>query len=63
MDTTEEEWNKIIDTNLKGAFLFTKAVLPNMIENKFGDVIVNVSSGAGKYVLQTYLHIVQANLV
>jgi 3-oxoacyl-[acyl-carrier protein] reductase len=49
MDTTEEEWNKIIDTNLKGAFLFTKEVLPNMIENKFGGVIVNVSSGARKY--------------
>jgi 3-oxoacyl-[acyl-carrier protein] reductase len=49
MDTTEEEWNKTTDTNLKGAFLFTKEVLPYMIENKFGGVIVNVSSGAGKY--------------
>ena len=34
MDTTEEEWNKTIDTNLKGVFLFTKEVLPYMIENK-----------------------------
>jgi 3-oxoacyl-[acyl-carrier protein] reductase len=47
MDTTEEEWNKTIDTNLKGVFLFTKEVLSYMIENKSG-VIVNVSSGAGK---------------
>ena len=47
MDTTEEEWNKTIDTNLKGVFLFTKEVLPYMIGNKSG-VIVNVSSGAGK---------------
>ena len=47
MDTTEEEWNKTIDTNLKGVFLFTKEVLPYMIENKSG-VVVNVSSGAGK---------------
>jgi 3-oxoacyl-[acyl-carrier protein] reductase len=47
MDTTEEEWNKTIDTNLNGVFLFTKEVLPYMIENKSG-VIVNVSSGAGK---------------
>lgn len=45
MDTTEEEWDK---TNLKGVFLFTKEVLPYMIENKSG-VIINVSSGAGKY--------------
>jgi 3-oxoacyl-[acyl-carrier protein] reductase len=48
MDTTEEEWDKTIDTNLKGVFLFTKEVLPYMIENKSG-VIINVSSGAGKY--------------
>ena len=48
MDTTEEEWNKTIETNLKGVFLFTKEVLPYMIENKSG-VIINVSSGAGKY--------------
>jgi 3-oxoacyl-[acyl-carrier protein] reductase len=48
MDTTEEEWDKIIDTNLKGVFLFTKEVLPYMSENKSG-VIINVSSGAGKY--------------
>ncbi len=47
MDTTDEEWNKTIDTNLKGIFLFIKEVLPYMIENKSG-VIVNVSSGAGK---------------
>src|SRR5215211_754389 len=49
MDTTEEEWNKTIDINLKGSFLFIKEVLPYMIENKSGGVIVNVSSGAGKY--------------
>lgn len=49
MDTTEEEWNKTIATNLKGSFLFTKEVLPYMIKNKSGGVIVNVSSGAGKY--------------
>ena len=48
MDTTEDEWEKTIDTNLKGVFLFTKEVLPYMIENKSG-VIINVSSGAGKY--------------
>jgi NAD(P)-dependent dehydrogenase (short-subunit alcohol dehydrogenase family) len=63
LDTTEEEWNKTIDTNLKGVFLFTKEVLPHMIENKSDSIIINVSSGAGKHVLQTYLHIVQANLV
>jgi 3-oxoacyl-[acyl-carrier protein] reductase len=47
IDTSEEEWNKTINTNLKGAFLFTKAVLPYMIAKKSG-VIINVNSGAGK---------------
>ena len=47
VDTSEEEWNQTIDTNLKGAFLFTKAVLPHMIKRNSG-VILNVNSGAGK---------------
>ena len=46
-DTSEEEWDQTINTNLKGAFLFTKAVLPYMIRKKSG-VILNLNSGAGK---------------
>jgi 3-oxoacyl-[acyl-carrier protein] reductase len=48
IDTTEEEWDKTIDINLKGVFLFTKEVLSHMIKNKSSGVIVNVSSSAGK---------------
>jgi 3-oxoacyl-[acyl-carrier protein] reductase len=48
INTTEEEWNKTIDTNLKGSFLFIKELLPYMIRNKSGGIIINVSSGAGK---------------
>lgn len=48
MDTIAEEGNNTIDTNLKGIFLFTKEVLPYMLENKSGSIIINVSSGAGK---------------
>ena len=48
MDTTEEEWDNTIDTNLKGIFLFTKEVLLYMLENKSDSIIINVSSGAGK---------------
>jgi NAD(P)-dependent dehydrogenase (short-subunit alcohol dehydrogenase family) len=40
------DWAQTVDTNLKGAFLFTKAVLPYMIQRTSG-VIVNVNSGAG----------------
>ena len=47
IDTTEEQWDSTLDINLKGAFLFCKAIVPHMIENNCG-VIINVSSGAGK---------------
>jgi 3-oxoacyl-[acyl-carrier protein] reductase len=47
VDTSEKEWDQTINTNLKGAFLVTKAVLPFMIARKSG-VIINVNSGAGK---------------
>src|SRR5215211_5481619 len=47
LDTTEKEWDETLDSNLKSAFLCSKAVLPYMIRNNSG-TIVNVSSGAGK---------------
>ena len=40
-------WNKVMETNLRGAMWLTQLVLPRMIEQDFGD-IVNVSSQAGK---------------
>jgi len=46
LDVTEEEWDKTIDTNLKGLFYFSKAVLPIMIKQRSGK-IVSVSSNAG----------------
>jgi 3-oxoacyl-[acyl-carrier protein] reductase len=47
IDTSEEEWDQTINTNLKGIFIFAKAVLPYMISKNSG-VIINVNSGAGK---------------
>jgi 3-oxoacyl-[acyl-carrier protein] reductase len=47
LDTSEDEWDQTIDTNLKGAFLLAKAVLPHMIQRNSG-VILNVNSGAGE---------------
>ena len=46
-DTTEEDWDSIMTTNLKGTFLVNKAVLPQMQAQKYGR-IVNFSSMAGK---------------
>jgi NAD(P)-dependent dehydrogenase (short-subunit alcohol dehydrogenase family) len=47
VDTTEQEWDQTLDSNLKSAFLCSRAVLPYMLKQNSG-VIVNVSSGAGK---------------
>lgn len=40
---TEEDWNRSFNTNVKGAFLVCKYVVPLMMQNKYGK-IVNVSS-------------------
>jgi NADP-dependent 3-hydroxy acid dehydrogenase YdfG len=45
---TEDGWDKVLDTNLRGVMRLVRAVLPHMTRNDFGD-IVNVSSQAGKH--------------
>ena len=45
-DMTEEEWDKVIGTNLKGTFLVSKFAIPYMKKQGQG-VIVNNSSDAG----------------
>lgn len=47
LDLSPEEWSKIIQVNLMGVYNVTRAVLPEMIERKTGDII-NVSSTAGE---------------
>ena len=44
---TEEDYDQVLDTNLRAVFLLTKAVAPKMIERKSGQ-IVNIASLAGK---------------
>jgi 3-oxoacyl-[acyl-carrier protein] reductase len=41
------DWEKIIRVNLLGVYYATRAVLPDMIERKTGDII-NISSTAGQ---------------
>ena len=42
-DVTEEDWDEIINTNLKSAFYMSQEVLPNMLHKKSG-CIINISS-------------------
>jgi NAD(P)-dependent dehydrogenase (short-subunit alcohol dehydrogenase family) len=47
-EITDEGWETVIQTNLKGAMWLVRAALPQMAARSFGD-IVNVSSQAGKH--------------
>lgn len=48
-DGNIEDWETMIDTNVKGLLYITKAVLPNMMKRNEGHII-NLSSTAGKEV-------------
>jgi 3-oxoacyl-[acyl-carrier protein] reductase len=53
---SNDRWNKIIDTNLRGNYWFTKAASKIMVDRKKG-VIVNVSSAAGsRYVPGQFIY-------
>lgn len=47
VDLAVEDWDKVIDTNLRAVFLVTKAFLPGMIKQNSG-AIVMISSTSGK---------------
>lgn len=47
LEITEEEFDLVVDSNLKGTFLCCQAVLPQMMRKKSG-AIVNFSSIAGR---------------
>lgn len=47
-DALLEDWEKMIDTNIKGLLYVTKAILPNMIKRKSG-YIFNIGSTAGTW--------------
>jgi NAD(P)-dependent dehydrogenase (short-subunit alcohol dehydrogenase family) len=46
-EITEESWDDIIDSDLKGTVFFTQAVARQMVKQGFGGKIVNVASVAG----------------
>jgi NADP-dependent 3-hydroxy acid dehydrogenase YdfG len=48
VDTSVEQWRELMDVNLTSAFIFTKAVLPEMKERGDG-LIINLASRAGMF--------------
>ena len=46
LELEPKDWENIIQVNLMGTYYVTRAILPNMIERKTGDII-NISSTAG----------------
>ena len=51
----EEDWDFVMDINVKGTFLTTRAVLRGMIRNKSG-VILNIGSIAGARMIKAPVH-------
>jgi NAD(P)-dependent dehydrogenase (short-subunit alcohol dehydrogenase family) len=51
----EEDWDRVMDINVKGTFLTSKIVLPGMVRRKQG-VILNVGSLAGTRMISAPVH-------
>ncbi len=49
LDLTEEEWDHVLDTNLKGCFLCTQHAGRHMRDHGLGGAIVNIGSGCNKF--------------
>ena len=47
METTVQDWDRVMSINLKGVFLCCKSVYPHMVNQKSGKII-NIASVAGK---------------
>lgn len=47
-EISDDGWEKVLQTNLRGVMQLVRGVLPHMMKEDFGDV-VNISSQAGKH--------------
>ena len=51
----EEDWDRMLDTHVKGAFLVSQAVLRGMVRAKYGRIL-NIGSLAGVKMMQAPVH-------
>ena len=54
LDTTDQWWDDMVEVNLTGTYNVTKAVLPYMLEKKYGR-IVNISSVSARKVVGMFV--------
>ena len=47
-NTSEEDWNNVIDINVKGTANTVRAALPHMLSRKYGRIVI-ISSGQGRH--------------
>jgi NAD(P)-dependent dehydrogenase (short-subunit alcohol dehydrogenase family) len=55
MEISKAEWDKVLDVNINGMFLCTKAVVPQMTTQSYGKII-NISSGRALKGFTNLLH-------
>lgn len=51
----EQDWDQIIDTNLKSCYLMSRAILPQMIRRRQGNIL-NIGSLAGTRMIDAPVH-------
>ncbi len=56
LDMSEEEWDRVIDTNLKGVFLTCQAAARSMIDHHHHGRIITLSSGAANHAIWGWAH-------
>ncbi|WP_206377186.1 glucose 1-dehydrogenase [Sphingomonas sp. G-3-2-10] len=56
LDLKEEDWDRLMAVNLKSAFLFSKAVLPGMIERGYGRIVCTSSVVAHRGAMNGGIH-------
>jgi len=56
LDISEEEWDRVLDINLKGPFLCSQAVARRMARDGKGGVIINISSVNSEVTVPTTVH-------
>jgi meso-butanediol dehydrogenase / (S,S)-butanediol dehydrogenase / diacetyl reductase len=55
LEIDEAEWDRIVDTNLKGLFIVLRAVIPGMVERRIGRV-VSIGSISSKAAYPRFAH-------